>query len=127
MTPDNTTRPSGTPPIDAPVLSYFSLSPDTIRPPKYFRWPMIVIGLLLGHICIMVVAVTIATRVRPDSIVPDYYQKSVNWDRNHPNTRAASNAATSSAIPTATNSFAPAATHSAAPAAAAPAIPGSRP
>ena len=45
------------------------------------RWPLIIVGLLLGHMSLMGVAVTLATRVGRDGVVPDYYQKAVNWDR----------------------------------------------
>ena len=48
------------------------------------RWPLIVIGLLLGHMAIMFVAVVLATRDHGSSaVIPDYYQKAVNWDRMH--------------------------------------------
>ena len=48
---------------------------------RNLRWPMIVIGLLLGHVTIMAVAVTVATRGQ-SSVIPGYYQKAQNWDRN---------------------------------------------
>jgi hypothetical protein len=64
------------------------------------RWPLIVIALLVGHICLMTVAVAIATHDRNGAIIPDYYQKAVNWDRTQAQLRA--NASTAGAHPTTT-------------------------
>jgi nitrogen fixation protein FixH len=58
------------------------------RPQRHLRWPLIVIGLLLGHMTIMFVAVAIATHDRSSTIIPDYYQKSLNWDRAQADRRA---------------------------------------
>jgi len=56
----------------------------SVRPERHLRWPLIVIGLLLGHMAIMFVAVVLATRDRASSaVIPDYYQKAVDWDRTH--------------------------------------------
>jgi len=54
---------------------------------RNLRWPMIVVGLLLGHVTIMAVAVTVATRGQ-SSVIPGYYQKAQNWDRNQALLRA---------------------------------------
>lgn len=58
------------------------LNPDsTVRPKRHLRWPLIVIGLLVGHMTIMFVAVAVATHDRSGTVIPDYYQKSLDWDR----------------------------------------------
>ena len=44
------------------------------------RWPWIVVGMLASHVLIMVVAVTIAVRDRSFAVVPNYYQRGINWD-----------------------------------------------
>jgi nitrogen fixation protein FixH len=49
---------------------------------------MIVIGLLLGHILIMAVAVALATRGESSTVIPGYYQKALNWDRTQAALRA---------------------------------------
>lgn len=56
---------------------------NAVRNPRCLRWPLIVIGLLLGHVCLMAVAVTVAVRDRSNPVVPDYYQKAADWDRTH--------------------------------------------
>jgi hypothetical protein len=58
------------------------------RKPRHWKWPLIVIGLLLGHISIMVTAVVLATTDKSFAVLPDYYQKAVNWDRSQAALRA---------------------------------------
>jgi nitrogen fixation protein FixH len=58
------------------------------RSKRHVRWPLIVIGLLLGHMTIMFVAVALATHDRSSTVIPDYYQKSLNWDRAQADRRA---------------------------------------
>ena len=53
----------------------------SVRPERHLRWPLIVIGLLLGHMLLMLVAVVLATREHPSKVIPDYYQKATNWDK----------------------------------------------
>jgi hypothetical protein len=65
----------------------------TARPQRHLRWPLIVIGLLLGHMCIMLVAVVLATREHPSKVIPGYYEKAVNWDRTQAELRAANRGA----------------------------------
>lgn len=45
-----------------------------------YRWPMIVVGLLLGHVGAMALAVNIAGRDNGNSVLPDYYSKALAWD-----------------------------------------------
>lgn len=45
-----------------------------------YRWPMIVVGLLVTHVVLMLVAASIATRDRSFAVVPNYYENAVNWD-----------------------------------------------
>jgi nitrogen fixation protein FixH len=63
-----------------------------ITPPapkqRHLRWPLIVIGLLVGHMCIMFVAVALATRGHSAEVIPGYYQKAANWDRAQAELRA---------------------------------------
>jgi len=58
------------------------------RKPRHWKWPLIVIGLLLGHVAIMVTAVVLATSDKSFAVLPDYYQKAVNWDRSQADLRA---------------------------------------
>jgi len=61
----------------------------SVRAERHLRWPLIVIGLLLGHMAIMLVAVVLATREHPSKVIPGYYEKAVNWDRTQAELRAA--------------------------------------
>lgn len=67
-------------------------SRDTTRRPargwRYWTWPLIVVGLLLGHVSIMVTAVILATRDKSFAVLPNYYEKAVNWDKNQAELRA---------------------------------------
>lgn len=54
---------------------------NTTRQPNRFRWPLIIIGALVVHVCGTLYAVSVATTARGGDIVPDYYAKAVNWDR----------------------------------------------
>jgi hypothetical protein len=52
------------------------------HPRRHLKWPLIVVGLLVVHMSAMVVAVVIATHHNSGgAVIPDYYQKAVNWDR----------------------------------------------
>lgn len=44
------------------------------------RWAYIVVALLATHLLAMGAAMLIATRSRYE-VVPDYYERAVNWDR----------------------------------------------
>lgn len=46
------------------------------------KWPFIIVGLLVAHVGGMLTLVTIAQRNKPP-VVENYYQKAVNWDRDH--------------------------------------------
>jgi nitrogen fixation protein FixH len=52
------------------------------------RWPLIIIGLLSIHVAGMLVAVSIATRDRSFAVMPDYYDRALNWDRAQAEKRA---------------------------------------
>lgn len=47
---------------------------------KRSKWPLIVVALLLGHAAIILTGVTMAVRDGGYSVVPDYYQKAVDFD-----------------------------------------------
>lgn len=42
--------------------------------------PLVVLGLLGGHMIFIMVAITLATGDRSFAVVPDYYQKAVDYD-----------------------------------------------
>lgn len=58
------------------------------RPSRRSRWPWIIVGLLGSHVLAMVVAVTIAVHDRSFAVVPNYYQRAVNWDEQQAQLRA---------------------------------------
>jgi len=47
---------------------------------RVFIMPAIVLGFLGGHVIFVISAITIATGDPSFAVVPDYYQKSVDWD-----------------------------------------------
>jgi hypothetical protein len=51
------------------------------RRPSSGRWPMIVVALLAGHVLLMAIACAIAVRDKTFAVVPDYYGKALEWDR----------------------------------------------
>ena len=51
-------------------------------------WPWIIVGLLLCHVTLMVAAAAIATRDPSFAVVPNYYEKGVNWDKTQAEKRA---------------------------------------
>lgn len=66
-------------------------SAEIIQPARkwrYWTWPLIVVGLLLGHVSIMVTAVVLATGDKSFAVLPNYYEKAVNWDKNQAELRA---------------------------------------
>jgi nitrogen fixation protein FixH len=58
------------------------------RPASRRRWPMIIVGLLVGHTALMIAFVCIATRDKSFSVDPDYYGKAVHWDQSQAEQRA---------------------------------------
>jgi nitrogen fixation protein FixH len=60
----------------------------TVRKPRHWKWPLIVVGLLLGHVSLMVTAVVLATGDKSFAVLPNYYDKAVNWDKNQAELRA---------------------------------------
>lgn len=58
--------------------------------PSSRRWPIIIVGMLLAHMAFIATAITLATRSKYE-VIPDYYQKSLDWDKNrHRDTAAPS-------------------------------------
>jgi nitrogen fixation protein FixH len=47
----------------------------------FFVMPGVIAGLLGGHIVFIILAITLATGDRSFAVVPDYYQKAVDWDQ----------------------------------------------
>lgn len=45
------------------------------------RWPLIVTGLLFCHVVLMLSVAAIAVRDPSFSVLPNYYQKALNWDQ----------------------------------------------
>lgn len=43
-------------------------------------WPVIVVGMLVGHATLMILVVLLATQDKGFSVEPDYYQKAISWD-----------------------------------------------
>ena len=62
--------------------------PKPQRPWRYWTWPLIVVSLLLGHVSIMVTAVILATGDKSFAVLPNYYERAVNWDKNQAELRA---------------------------------------
>lgn len=48
---------------------------------KRFTMPAVVLGLLGGHMVFIMVAITLATGDRSFAVVPDYYNKAVDYDQ----------------------------------------------
>jgi len=48
---------------------------------KSYKWPLIIIGLLVVHTAAMLTAVTIASSDRSFAVIPNYYQDAVKWDQ----------------------------------------------
>lgn len=48
------------------------------------RWPMIIVGLLMGHVGAMALALHVAMgdagNRNGNKVIPDYYEKAVHWD-----------------------------------------------
>lgn len=55
---------------------------QNLKPPSSWRWPILVIGLLIGHAALMLVAVLIATSDRSFTVLPNYYKQALAWDAN---------------------------------------------
>jgi hypothetical protein len=51
------------------------------RKPSSWRWPAIIVGLLVGHVTLMMIAVVIISQ-RPgeSAVIPDYYEKEISYD-----------------------------------------------
>jgi hypothetical protein len=56
---------------------------------RRFRWPAIIVGLLLAHMTLMAAAVTIANRDHSFVAMPGYYERAVNWDKDQADRREA--------------------------------------
>jgi hypothetical protein len=46
-----------------------------------WRWPLIVVTFLIGHVLLMAIACTIAMRDKTFAVVPDYYGRALEWDQ----------------------------------------------
>ncbi|MFT5734678.1 MAG: hypothetical protein ACJAQ3_001431 [Planctomycetota bacterium] len=67
------------------VQPHKTMDKNAISPKKpgrfvSYRWPMIVVGLLCGHVGAMALAVSIAGRDNGNSVLPDYYARALAWD-----------------------------------------------
>ena len=49
--------------------------------PRSYRWPTIIVALLAGHVVLMMWAVFKATADPNFVVIPNYYDKAVNWDK----------------------------------------------
>lgn len=46
-----------------------------------YRWPVLIVGLLVGHVTLMMFCVTFAVSSHARAgVTPDYYQKALHWD-----------------------------------------------
>ncbi|MEM8711271.1 MAG: FixH family protein [Planctomycetota bacterium] len=45
-----------------------------------YRWPLIIVGFLAGHMGAMALAVNIAGRDNGNAVLPDYYERALAWD-----------------------------------------------
>lgn len=48
---------------------------------KSYKWPLIIVGLLVTHVAAMMTAVVIATSDKSFAVLPNYYQEAVKWDQ----------------------------------------------
>lgn len=46
-----------------------------------WRWPAIVIGLLVAHVMLMLAVAAIAMRDNSSVVLPNYYRNAINWDK----------------------------------------------
>ncbi len=51
------------------------------QPGRWWVWPAIVVGLLLMNVTMCFTAVYLSQLDRSHAILPDYYQRAVDWDR----------------------------------------------
>lgn len=64
------------------MKNYSGQPTATARPRHHtWKWPLIVVGLLVAHVTGMMTAVTIATRDKSFIVLPNYYQKALEWDQ----------------------------------------------
>lgn len=45
-------------------------------------WPFLIAGMLLTHAGAMIYVVTLTQRNKP-AVIDNYYEKAINWDRDH--------------------------------------------
>jgi nitrogen fixation protein FixH len=55
---------------------------------RFARWPWIIVALLAGHATLMMVAVSLAKNDRSFVVIPDYYNRSLQWDHDQAQRRA---------------------------------------
>ncbi len=58
------------------------------KPPKYWIWPAIIVGLLAVHTLAMLIVIMIATNNPSEAVVSDYHAKAVAWDEHQAQVRA---------------------------------------
>jgi len=83
-----------------------SRTADTDPPRQHPRragmqWPALVVGMLVLNMGICAVTIVAAVRTNP-AVVPDYYQKALDWDEHRPDAdarRGASNPASQRTSP----------------------------
>jgi len=66
-----------------PDLEQENVTPGRPATPRWrvFVMPGVVLGLLGGQMVFIAIAITLATGDRSFAVVPDYYQKAVDWDQ----------------------------------------------
>ncbi|HEX7008628.1 MAG TPA: FixH family protein [Phycisphaeraceae bacterium] len=52
-------------------------------PRGVWLWPGLIVGLLLLEVVLCVVAVVLAVRAPGGQVVPDYYNRALQWDQRH--------------------------------------------
>lgn len=52
------------------------------------HWPWIIVGLLVGHVSVMVLLIVTANAGESHAVEPNYYQKALDWDQTMAQQRA---------------------------------------
>ena len=55
---------------------------------EFPTWPIIIIGMLVGHVILMLVMVYLAVSDRSFAVEPNYYEKAMHWDETQAAQRA---------------------------------------
>ncbi|MEE9403450.1 MAG: FixH family protein [Algisphaera sp.] len=59
------------------------------QPKGRYRWPIIIVGLLVVHTSFIIYAATLALGDKSFTVVPNYYDKALNWDKTRQSQRQA--------------------------------------